>query len=668
MRKMPIEVDRHRDGTGKAESVFDEECDPLAAMDRYFGSGPVVEEGSVVTSDHGEETARVSRQASSAGPSASGSRPERRGAVGGTRQTVSRRSAGSAGRKNVKSGTDTEPENGNGVLSSRLIGQGSAAEEDAPAGTRPETGVGFEVVGPDDPGFLEEFGSVDGHRDQQQEIFDWFALDSGDPLDVGDDVFSEAEALPEILADAQEERRARADDGPSDGQRPVAGLADRPEPRGMSGVSDLRQPAGNEHDSRLFPNPQGEPPDEGEDRTAPAQDRPGGASGSYPGGMNWTSGRSRKRLAVLALAVIGGAAAMQMTGDGRMFQIFGLADPSLGSPLESALPAAALTEIAFPGNTGTNDGHSLAAQPGRGVSLTGPVPDTAGKAAAERPALPAHGVSEAPITRSFRLGFRPAGENPGQPQLVSASEFADWDRVFAILDEPGRPALQVVMPEMASPEGAAAPGGDGVPAQSDLPYRPGDSFTADDGFALAIPGGFSGQEQDVPAAEFPGPDSPGPGRDGTGGYIMGTAARGVAGLPERIPTAGGQAEAVQELASDLEARMDRLENRMAAVDGQILRLQKRTATDVLRDTKPGLLQFSQGDALARHDGLVGQGEIDPNGAYVISAGSGERSITLAFDGVGIGDHVEGFGRILEISDYGEDGRLFVMEGGAVLLN
>ncbi len=668
MRKMPINVDEPRDGAGKTESTFDEDNDPLAAMDRYFGSGPVVEEDPAEARDHGEDSEKVSRRASSAGPPASESGPGRKGAVSAKQQTSSPQSAGRAGRPDVKSGTDSIPENGNGVFSGQPTGQGSAVEEDVLAETRPKAGEGPEVVGPDDPGFLEEFGSVDGHRDPRQEIFDWFALDSGDPLDVGDDVFSEAQALPEILADAQKKRLGRADDGPNDGKCPVAGLADRQEPQAMSGMSGHGQPAGNDRDSGRFRSPKDELPDEDDHNNAPMQSRSSGGSGSVLGNMNWSMGLSQRRLAVLALAVIGGVAVMQVTGDGRILQILGRAGSSLGNPLGSVSPLSAMSEDAFPGNAGTHNGQLLAAQQGGGASSTGPVSETASGDAAEHPELLAHRAQEAPVTRSFRLELEPAGENPGRPQLVGASELAEWDRVFEFLDGPDLSALQVVISDTAGPEGAAVPASHGVMAQSDHPYRLGDSFTADDGFAMAIPGGFAELEQDVPAAGILGPDRPVPGEYGTGGYNVGTAARAVAPLPEHLPNIGRQAGAVQVPASDLEARLGRLENRLAAVDGQILRLQKRAATDVLRDRGPALLQFSPGNALARFDGPVEQGEIDSSGAYVISAGSGDRSITLAFDGVGIGDHVEGFGRVLEISDYGEEGRLFVMEEGAVLLN
>ena len=668
MRKMPTNVDKPRDGAGKTESVFDEDTDPLAAMDRYFGSGPVVEGEAAGANDHGEESEKVSREAGSAGPPESGSRQGQKGAVGGGRQTVSPQSAGRTGRTNVKSGAGPAPEHGNGVFSGRPTGLASTANDDSPAGSRSEAGEGLEVVGPDDPGFLEEFGSVDMHHDQQQEIFDWFALDGGDPLDAGDDVFSEAQALPEILADAQEERRGRAEDGSNDGQCPVAGLTDRQEPRFMSGVSDHRRPAWNDNDSLRFRSPRGELPDDNDGRDTPAQSRSGGSNGSYPGNMNWTLGRSRKRLAVLALAVFGGVAAMQLNGDGRMLQILGRAGSSLGKPPGSASPLSAMTDATFPGKTGRHSGQSLVAQPGGGASLTGKVSDTAGRIAAGRPDLPAHSVSETPITRSLRLELLPAGESPGKPQPAGASELAEWDRVFAFLDEPGRPALQVAMSGMTGPKGAAERGSHGVMAQSDLPCRPGGSFTADDGFAMAMPAGFAELKQDVPAAGILGPDGRVPGGDGTGEHIVRTTASGIVPLPEQVPPAGGQGGAVQVLASDLEARMYRLENRLATVDGQILRLQKRAAVDVLRDKGPALLQFSPGDALARFDGAVEQGENVSNGSYVISAGSGEQSITLALDGVGIGDHVEGFGKILEIADYGEEGRLFVMEGGAVLLN
>ena len=44
------------------------------------------------------------------------------------------------------------------------------------------SGSQFEVLHPDDPGFLDEFGAV---KDSEQGIFDWFALETKDPARRG---------------------------------------------------------------------------------------------------------------------------------------------------------------------------------------------------------------------------------------------------------------------------------------------------------------------------------------------------------------------------------------------------------------------------------------------------------------------------------------------------
>ena len=525
------------------------------------------------------------------------------------------------------------------------------------------SGSRFEVVHTDDPGFLDEFGAV---KDGEQGIFDWFALEIRDPLDVEDDMFSEAADLPGKLADRESGRRRSAVVAADlQGNRPVAtGRQSSPDRFGSGavqrgGLNGSGDPAdangtatgtsGAAAGSGTEDSPSGEAL---EDRAA--GDCPAGReSKDAPACRSWNTGWPRRGLAVVALAVVGGLALMQLTGDPGFRRTLEAATSGTTGPEFGNVPAPLPDGILS--NRSLADGGRTSDDGGSTVRVTGGLGDAA-PSPAERTAPGDEG--------RFRLELMPVDLNAAGPLAVNASEVVEWDRLFSLLGKPvgnlsvnlgsGTEIAEAREPE-TRPE-TAGPGGS---------IRPSIEFTADDGFGFAASDAVTRSELPGANTEFlvSGPPPTGAADDG--------------GIPSRMsanpPAESGRVKAAVDGeagtatgSKDLLERVAGIEVRLAAVNRNLDELRTQMGAAVLRRSGDlSLSPFVAPEGFA--EGLEADASTN-DATYVVRSREGESAPIAALAEVKVGDRVDGFGEVLDIAEYGDGGRLLVMEEGSVYLN
>ena len=639
--------------------------DALGALDRLFGSGRGAGPQDSVASDGPDHEAPPP-----AGESvASGQDSERRrlpqqrqpaaahrsGSTDGDAEAVAVRSSAPAG--NPASDPDAEAGHEGDERSS--VGGGAEPEDRGSVGS----GSQFEVVHPDDPGFLEEFGAV---KDAEQGIFDWFALETRDPLDVEDDMFSEAADLPGKLADRESGRR-RSEVVAADrhGDRSDAmGWQSSPDRFGSEaarrgGLNGSGSPgetngtvvgdSGSAAGSGSEDIPSGEAP---EDHAA-GNWAAGRVSSGAPGYRGWSVGWPRRGLAVVALAVVGGVALMQLTGDAGLLRtlesaISGTTGPEFGN-VPAPLPGNILANRSQVGEERTSD------DVGKSVRATGRMDGAV-------PSLAAPTVSG--DSGRFRLQLVPVDLNAGGPLPEDAPEMVEWDRLFSLLGKPVG-SLSVNLGSDTEIVEARAPEAGPETADTGSSARPSVDFTADDGFGFAASDAPVRSESPAGNVEFLGPALPPAGVSDSGGAPSRMPAVPAAELARVNVVADGEDGTAMGF-EGLAERVAGLERRLAAVNRNVDELRMRKGAAVRR--RPEGLSLSP---FVAPEGLAEGLEADAEGrdaVYVIRSGKGEAAPIAALTEVKVGDRVDGFGEVLDIAEYGDGGRLLVMEKGSVYLN
>ncbi|MCE2523681.1 MAG: hypothetical protein J4F49_10780 [Rhodobacteraceae bacterium] len=646
----------------------------LKLMDRFFGSGEDLGREEAVASEGSEFGKYVlSRKSGSNGPAGGRKTSHKTEKTIKAHQAGSSADGGEAAIGEAATGkASCEPETVRNVASE--VSRKDLHEfEDQPAkagavapdrsveggAAMPQRSTGLDIVHPDDPDFLDEFGAVEESEDEQG-IFDWFALESRDPLDVDDNMLSDAAELPEMPVDKVDVRRQGYEVA---ADRRVA-QARAVERKGRISVSGTEQEVrrnrfGNEGSGEVGKaqtvladdsdgpgcetNSSGKMPDSGAGRNGTGGEAPGG--GVF-GGRKFGIGRSRRGIVVLAMAAVGGIAMMQSTGNDSVMRSFETAVSGITDALSGNFPGptrdAPLTD------------HSLAG--GEWVAGSGTQPATEiDREFDAMPMTPKQVLAE--DEGRFRLQLVP----------VDASEIAEWDRLFALLEQP------VIN---APPTHAGSDSGfryaENLPARAEEAL-PGHStrrvadFTADDGFALddiaaAVQLQSSGQN-----TGYTGLGLPFPGAAQQANMIPEDSAQ-MSGAPSGVNSVTSeQGEMIAEF-RDVADRVGKLEERLAEFDGQFDRLHAQVSAAIVRQVGFGsrrLSPFSTPAGLARDfEGGVGIAESN----HVIIAGMGGLTPATSFAGIEVGDRVDGFGKVLEIADYDDGGTLFVMEGGTVYLN
>lgn len=637
----------------------------LEALDRFFGSGKGTSPQDPVASDGpGREAPCPAGKSDAAGQDGDRGEPpqpeqtadaHRSGSIDDAEGTVSDR--GPATAVCAASGPGAEAAHGGDDRSS--VGGGGDPEDRGSGRSGPQ----FEVVHPDDPGFLDEFGAV---KEGEQGIFDWFALETKDPLDVEDDMFSEAADLPSKLAERE-----------SGSRRPAVGVADRrgdrPEAGGQRSFLDRSGPEAVRRDgvdasrssgeasgavadsadagagSGSKANPSGEVP---QDRSA-GDFAAGRASGGAPRLRRWSTGWPRRGLAVVALAVVGGVALMQLTGDAGFRRALETAVTGTTGPEYGNVPAPLPEDIL--------SNRSLA-DSGRTSEDAGSIVQLAGRMGNAVPSLAERTVPG--DADRFRLQLVPVDLNPAGPLAVNAPDMVEWDRLFSLLGQP--------VGTLSANFGTGA-----GPFESDQPEtRPGTAgtggsvrtsveFTADDGFGLAASGPVARLNSPGDHVDYLGPDLPPVGVADDGGTPSGMSASPPAETGRAESATGRKAETATGFES-LEERVAGIEGRLAAVNRKVDELRAQMGAAILR--RSAALSLSP---FVAPDGLAGSLEAHAAGndaTYVIKSGKGGPAPIAALAEVKVGDRIDGFGKVLDIVEYGDRGRLLVMEEGSVYLN
>ncbi len=667
---MRSEFNRTGDGpqqerASSAGTGFEGGNDALEAMDRLFGSGGDAGPQDTALSDGPDHDAPPP-----AGQSvASGQDSERRRLPRQRQPTDAHRSGGTDGDADAvavrrsapagSAGSDPDAEAGHEGDDRAAVGGGAEPEDRGSVGSVSQ----FEVVHPDDPGFMDEFGAV---KDAEQGIFDWFALETKDPLDVEDDMFSEAADLPGKLADREfGRRRSAVADADRRGNRPDAnGQQSSPDrlgseaaqPGGLNGsgsTGETNAAVAGDSGTAAGSGPEDIPGGEAPEDRAAGDWAAGSVSSSAPGYREWSAGWPRRGLAVVALAVVGGVALMQLTGDAGLRRtlesaISGIAGPEFGN-VPAPLPDDILSNRSLVGEERTSN------DVGTSVRATDRVDETV-------PTLAARTVSG--DAGRFRLQLVPVDLNAGSPLAEDGPEMVEWDRLFSLLEKPVGSLAVNLGPDTEIVE-AREP--EAVPETADTggSARPSVEFTADDGFGFAASDEPVRSESLAGNVEFLGPDRPPAGVSDSGG------------VPSRMPAVPAAESVHLNAAVDREAltatgfeslaeRVAGLEELLAAVNRNVDELRMRMGATVLRP--PGALSLSP---FVAPEGLAEGLEADAEGrdaVYVISSGKDETAPIAALAEVKVGDRVEGFGEVLDIAEYGDGGRLLVMEEGSVYLN
>lgn len=655
-----------RERTASAGTGAEGGTGALEALDRFFGSGKGTGPQDPVASDgHGREAPPPAGEPAAAGQEdGRGGLPQPKQAVDANRsgsidddaEAVADRSPATAGNAASEPGAKAGPEGDD-----RSSADGGGDPEDRSSG---RLGPQFEVVHPDDPGFLDEFGAV---KDSEQGIFDWFALETKDPLDVEDDMFSEAADLPSKLAERESGKHPSAvGSAGRRGDRPEAGGRQSfPDRSGLgavrrSGSNGSRSPgeangnvageSGAAAGSGTEDIPMGEIPEE----SAAGDCAASRESIDPPVCRKWGTGWSRRGLAVVALAVVGGVAVMQLTGDASFRRTLESAvSGAIGSEfgeVPAPLPDGILLNRSLAGGEGTYD------DAGSIVRVTDRIGD------------PVPSLEERTVPGDagrFRLQLVPVDLNATGPLAMDASETVEWDRLFSLLGQPvGTLSVELgndtgTLDASDEPEARPATVGSGGSV------RPSVEFTADDGFGFAASDAVVRLTSPGGDVDHLGPDLP------PVGFADGVWAPSpmVANPAAELGGAGSAEDREAAAATDFESlavRVSGIEGRLAAVNRNVDELRTQVGAAILRRSgaKSHSL-FVAPEGLA--EGLEAHAPSN-DATYVITSGRDGSEPIVALAEVKVGDRVDGFGRVFDIVEYGEGGRLLVMEEGSVYLN
>ena len=474
------------------------------------------------------------------------------------------------------------------------------------------------VIDQDDPSIFEEFGAL--ATEDEQGVYDWFALDMVDPLDVDDDERPRDEV--------------GAINGPTD---PPPAAAGRPPPNASSREPD---PAANPGESRpRAPN--------GESAT---RSRPGIAEIPEPGERPSDSppgrgksrrlrlpGRAGRRLIVFLLAALAGLA-MMATSDpdrARLFLdgLFAMVSPIPGADLPAGTPAVTARDVS---------------------TVLPPAPPTGEPAPEDRSLAPTFRTDMlAPASPGLAAGtlqidLRPVAATANLVPIGTARA-AEWNRLFEFIDTP--PPAANTNTDAPVPEEISDP-----PERPPLPTpsHPGREFTPDDGF--------------TPLAVTPlNSDLAGYGPDGLATDLTADGPQAPATTP--TPNDSTLAAASSPLIRpEILARIDTIEasltgltQQFAAIDRQLRRAPGRQPA--------GEFHLPQAGTISTPFRMPAAGPRPTDrGRYLVSASLEGATTSQTFAGLAAGDHVEGFGKVIDITSFDEGGQLYVMEHGAVFID
>ena len=499
------------------------------------------------------------------------------------------------------------------------------AEPDSGPADPPRPAEPVIVSGEDDPAIFEEFGAQDS--ESEQGVYDWFALDMVDPLDVDDDE-RDREGEGKFRSPAGLPSAASHDD-PAPANTPVRD----PEPAAHAGRYRRSTP-GDEKSGRPSPEFATNPAPAPEEEPADPPSRPGVAG---LGRLQLPS-RSGRRLLVLLLAILVGVALMVPAGPDRarllLDRIFAMVNlPTSAGPL--------------PGISVRDTGETPVILPAA-TPAAPPAPEARTHSPPVRPDMPA-AVGGGLAGGMLQIDLQPVAVTASLLPIGTARQ-ERWDRLFEFVDQPPPDATgeDIPVPEDASdpPEMPALP----------PPALPDRDFTPDDGFAPTL--------SINPLASPINMDLAGYGADGLATQLT-LDDPAINPVPDESNMAAAQSPAIRQQVLDrigaIEVELTGLTEQLASFDRRLNNLPYRQSAAELQAPSAVIIseRFRQpGARLESADG----------GRYLISASTDGAPPAPALAGIGIGDHVEDFGRVIDITRFDDGGQLYVMENGAVFID
>ncbi len=474
------------------------------------------------------------------------------------------------------------------------------------------------VVDQDDPSIFEEFGTL--ATEDEQGVYDWFTLDMVDPLDVDDD---------ERVRDEVGAINGPADPPPAAAGRPPPNASSRePDPAAHAGES---RPRATNGESATRPRPGiAEIPEPGE---GPSESPPGRGKSS----RLRLPGRAGRRLIVLLLAALAGLAMMATSGpdrarlflDGLLAMVNPLpaADPPAGTPAITVRDATAILPPAPPAREPAPEDRSLA--PAFRTDMLEPA----------SPGLAAG---------TLQIDLRPVAATANLVPIGTARA-AEWDRLFEFIDRP--PPAAKTNNDSPVPEEISDP-----PERPPLPKssHPGREFTPDDGFtsqaATPLNSDLAGYGPDGLATDLAaqGPQAPAPAPTPNDSTLA--AAPSPQTQPQILVRIGA-----------IETNLTGITQQLAAIDRQLRHAPGQQPA--------GEFHLPQASTISAPFRMPAAGpKPTDRGRYLVSASLEGNSTGRMFAGITAGDHVEGFGRVIDITRFDEGGQLYVMEHGAVFID
>ena len=474
------------------------------------------------------------------------------------------------------------------------------------------------VVDQDDPSIFEEFGAL--ATEDEQGVYDWFALDMVDPLDFDDD------------------ERPRDEVGAINGPAgPPPAAAGRLPPNASSREPDPAAHAGGSRPSAT----NGESATRSRSGIADIPEPGEGPSESPPGRSKSRRvrlpGRAGRRLIVFLLAALAGVAMMATSGPdrARLFfdDLFAMVSPLPGNELPAGTPAV----------------------PARVFSAALPPAPPAGEPAPEdRNLAPAFRTDMlAPASPGLAAGtllidLRPVAATANLVPIGTARA-AEWNRLFEFIEQP--PPTAATNEDAPVPEEISDP-----PERSPLPKpsHPGREFTPDDGF--------------TPQATTPlNSDLAGYGPDGLATDLVAQGPQAPAAAPEQNDSTLAAAPPPQTRPEIL-TRIDNIETNLTGITQQLAAIDRQLRHAPGRQPA-GEFHLPQASTISAPFRLPAAGPRPTDrGRYLVSASLEGTPTGRMFAGIAAGDHVEGFGKVIDITSFDEGGQLYVMEHGAVFID
>ena len=474
------------------------------------------------------------------------------------------------------------------------------------------------VIDQDDPSIFEEFGAL--ATEDEQGVYDWFALDMVDPLDVDDD---------ERVRDEVGAINRPADSPPAAAGRPPPNASSRePGPVALAGESRPRAPNG---ESATRPRPGiADVPEPGE---VPSDSPPEPVKARRLRLPGWAG----RRLIVFLLAALAGLAMMATTGPDRarlfLDGLFAMVSPltgtdrPAGTPVMTARDVSATLPPAPPAGEPTPEDRSLA--PAFRTDMLAPA----------SPRLAAG---------TLQIDLRPVAATANFVPIGTARA-AEWSQLFEFIDQP--PPAAITNNDAPVPEEISDP-----PERPPLPKssHPGREFTPDDGF--------------TPQATTPlNSDLAGYGPDGLATDLVAQGPQAPAAAPtpnDSTLAAAPPPQTHPEILTridTIEASLTGITQQLAAIDRQLHHAPGRQPA--------GEFHLPQASTISTPFRTPATGPRPTDrGRYLVSASLEGTPTGRMFAGIATGDHVEGFGKVIDITSFDEGGQLYVMEHGAVFID